>query len=292
MRWIVAIAALFIGAVPPAPEPVAAAAVQPEPALDEALQALASIDTGRLHSDKAYAEAMLAHLDTALPAAGRDAEILANFQLMRATALATLGRKEEAVAAARKAVAARPGDGSIQAEAVLQAARADRPAAAIDLLEAAVGSVRDADQRALLRQGLSEELVFWLQREFYDSKSKPDEVRLATALLALQWPAPDRAAMLDGFRRTVIRARITEDVPGARALLAEMTDPASLLPLLVSRRFDPLFASDAERLARLDAAIRGFDKSSADRLRLDPDDSDATLERRRSSPSTWTSIPI
>ena len=282
MNWSIGIGALALGLSAPEPAPAAPAEARPAQAkatLDESLAALNSIDAVKLHSDKAYAETLLGHVGTAIPAARGNPEAVASLELLRATALATLERSDEAVAAARRAIAATPANGSIQAEGVFQSARAERPLAALELLEAATRSVPAPEQQALLRQGLSEELVFWLRRKLNEPKAGPEDVRLARALLTLRWPSPERPGLHDGFRVTLIKALLAKDPAGARKLLAEITDPARILPLIASRRFDPLFASDAERLARLDSAIRAFDKGSAERLRLNPADPDLALER-------------
>ncbi|MEA3054154.1 MAG: hypothetical protein QOG72_3057 [Sphingomonadales bacterium] len=277
MKWIAASAALALSLAAPvrgqAAEPIQAPAGR-----DEALVALRSVDQARLHSDKAYAQAMLLRVAAGINQAGSE-PFVADFEILRATALATLERSEEAVAAARRAAAARPADGSIQAGAVFQAARAERPSAALDLLEGAVRSVRDPAEVALLREGLSEELVRWMRIKLKDAKAEPEDARLSLALLALQWPSPDRPGIVDSLRRAAIKASLPGDVARARALLAEMTDPAVLLPILVSHRFDSLFAGDSERLRRLDAAIAAFDKGSAERLRRNPNDPDMALDR-------------
>ena len=256
----------------------AVAPAAPAATEDEALASLAALDFEKLFSDKAYAEAMLGPLETAADA-GDDPRVSASVELLRAVALGTLGRHDEAVATARRAVLRSPGQGDLYAEAAFTAARASRPLVAASLIEAGAREVREPEQVENLRNGLDENFVHWLRRKLREAKAQPEQDRLSEALLSIHWPSPDRPGMVDTLRQSVIRARLPSDPAGAKALLAEMTDPAPLLPLLVSRRYDALFAGDSERLARLEAAIAAFDKGSAERLRRRPDDPDLVLDR-------------
>jgi tetratricopeptide (TPR) repeat protein len=251
----------------------------PAPTAEEAIAALTAVDAHRLYADKAYAATMLSALEAAASTLSTDPRALASVEFLRGAALSTLERPDEAVAAVRRAVAIRPGDGSVQASAVFVAARADRPLDALALIEGAAASVRDPKELDQLRQGLDEELVNWLGDQLRTTKMGPEQDRLWQALLAIQWPSPDRPGVVDGLRQAVIKSLLPGGESRAKALLAQISDPAALVPLIVSRRYDNLFAGDSDRLARLDAAIAAFDKGSAERLRRKPDDPGTIFER-------------
>jgi hypothetical protein len=275
---------LLASFAPPAAAAPAAAAAAAAPAAPEAgaaeraRAALRNLDSDRLYRDEAYAREMLGHLD-ALEAAAPDAEVAAAIDLLRLAALGTLKRKEEALAVARRIVAANPGSAEAYAGPLFAAGRAGEPVAAIELLESAARNVRTADGLAALRREIDEVVVSWLWQELAERKAKPEKQRLAQALLTIGWPSPDRAAIGDSYRRILIDGRVDADPAAARVLAAEIMDPAQLVPLLVAHRYDPLFASDAERLARLDAVVAAFDRHTQARLEGHADDPDLLLDR-------------
>lgn len=251
----------------------------PAPTAEQALAALATIDAEKLYADKAYAATLLGPLDVAAADLAANPRALAAVERLRAVALGTLERHDEAIAAARRAAAILPGDGSVLAQVVFTAARARRPLEALALIEGAAGAVRDPEELGRFRQALDDDLVYWLGDELRVAKPGPEQDRLWQALLAIQWPSPDRPGVTDSLRQAGIKSLLPADPARARALLEQITDPAALLPLIVSRRYDSLFTGDGDRLARLDAAIAAFDKGSAERLRRKPDDLDVILER-------------
>lgn len=270
LLWLLTFSAAAASPSPAAPAPVVSA--------EASRAAVASLDVDRLYEDKTYAAEMLAHFDAFRPLAD-NAEARTRIDLLRIAALGTLERRDEAVAAIRAVVAANSRDPYAYGVTVLEASRAGEDLLAVELLEKAALNLTGPQGFGALREMLSDNVVDWVRGRMSQKKAKPAQRRLARALLTIGWPSPDRASVLDFYRSTILAEEIVASPAAARRLAAEITDPAQLLPLIVSRRYDALFADDKARLARLEAAIAAFDQASAKQLRAHPRDLDLVLER-------------
>jgi hypothetical protein len=252
---------------PPTPADPAAAKQAPPPGLIR--RHSFTIDSHRLATDRDYAIAMLEKLD-AMAAAGGDATSVASLQSQRILALFGAGRVDEAGALIRAILASRPVAVEAYRGTAYAALEMRRPDLFIEAIEAAANRFHTPGERAAFRTELR---PYYLGAAWQalDRADRAGRGRLAEALLSLDYVDHGEIEELDTLRSRAAEARMARgDLPGARALVAEMIDPGVLLGLLVQRRYEPLFDPAAKPEQIIAAAIAQSDRISSEALSADP----------------------
>jgi tetratricopeptide (TPR) repeat protein len=206
-----------------------------------------------------------------------DAAAAARDELARATALAAAGQREEAAALIAQAIAAGRPEAALYGSAWRAAVAVRDADVMIQVIEAAARNVAEAD-RAPLWTAIDMTYVGQLDRFPHSGDRAAWRDRLATALVALDWPGPDDPEATDYFRSILIDSALgRHDRSRAAALARTIVTPDSLISMLTSRRYDGLLQGDAA--ATLDRAIANLDRVSAAAAAARPDDYMAILVR-------------
>jgi tetratricopeptide (TPR) repeat protein len=246
----------------PASGQALAGQARPEPQSVEASGAvLHAVDSSRLLRDRDYALEILRHLDIVEAAPGTDWNPYW-LRMVRAVALATLGRTEEVRALVDRALAGNPTD----PRAYWLAFRA---AMAIEDVERAVSVIEQASRNvpeALwpdLRRSLTRVGPVTLVGQLQQREDTARQVRLAEALLRIGWPSPDDRDNIEGLHTILLDDRLArDDRAGAAALVAQITTPGRLLRLLMLRRYDAVLGADADRIGMLRTALAAYDRET------------------------------
>lgn len=245
--------------------------------VEQAAEAAAQIDTGRLLRDKPYAEQTLNQLEVLRKSEHYSGEGRFGIDVLRMIALEGTGRSREAFALGRTLTKQKPGDPNLQFLSFSFGVFVD-PDSALDELEFADRTLVSEAARKEFRDGIDLDLVAALRQPFYARKDKEKLARSAQALLSFGWPDPDQAAMADSLRRDVVEAKLRRgDLATARTLAAALLAPDTVLPLLVTKRYDPLVEGD--RIARLERAVAAFDLETDRATRANPADLKLLLQR-------------
>jgi tetratricopeptide (TPR) repeat protein len=275
-------AALAAGSIPDAPAQAAQAA-QPE-RLDKknarAKALMEGLDHERLWGDEAYAKKQLARIEAALtePVEHRFAVPLTH---ARTVALMALRRDEEALEASRALVGHAPEAPFIYGVPLIILAQTGREIESVGFLEAAARHVTGADLPEFRRR-LFGDLISRLFNGLPPMAESDARGRFAEALLTLQWPDPARTSKLDIMRLVAARARLARgDAQGARALAAALVEPHSAILLVASSDTDALLDPSADRVKRVEEAIRAHDEETQAWLKRNPDSRAAILDRAR-----------
>lgn len=248
-------------------------------ASQRALEAVLASDTDRLMSDKAYAEQVLARIDKLPPLSAARPEVRNAVNGIRMIALMGLEQYQEALRVAFELVAARPKEPSLYGAVFQLAALAGKPLEALQIMEKARANADDPQKQSEWIEAFDTNTVYALSSRLRKEPNKEARWRLAEALIGLGWPGPDRIEELDGERLTAIEGRLAKgDQAGAKALVAQITTPEPLLRLLLARKNDRLF-DGVDRLARMRQALADYDRSTAERLKRQPDDLKTLLAR-------------
>ena len=263
-----------LGAAEAAQPPRAPVSAPPADARREAARALKALDIGRLAGDAAYARSMLPHLDVVLVASDEGAEGRRWFEAARIVALGTLGRKDEARPMLERLLAAAPlGRDTLMAWAA--AAHLEDPPLMVRGIE---GMARNLgpEGAGVIDEVLPPEAVFSLSAQLRERGMQAERARLAEALIAMRWQRKE-PWMLDSFRVHLIDQRLAACNRDEAARLArEVVGWATLLELLVAKRYDGLVAAPDERL-RLAMDEEG--RRTAAALAATPDDAGAVHDR-------------
>jgi hypothetical protein len=280
---LAALSAQAIAPAPPAPVPPAAQPSAPARAptpeeIAESAAAIGSVDAPRIQTDAAYAAEILRHLDRLAPSLGDDSEAGLAIDNLRLLALAKLERRAEAETLAESVLARRPTDPAGYFGPWLAALSFEDATGALAVIEAASANVPGV-ARPRLRALLDRETVMAIFGQFEGDGGRAKRVRLAEALFRIGWPGDDATAS-DGLRMILIEDRLDQaDVPGAAGFAATVTTPASMLPLLVRKRYDPLLPPDSDRLAMLGRAVEGHERETVAALAAAPADRYRLLAR-------------
>lgn len=253
-------------ALPQAPAPSPSGAVQtPNAAQLEAARALDTFDFQRLASDRAYAESMLRHVDALSPLSNGNPSGSAGLQGARALVLATLGRQDESRAAIRSVLAAGLADAQPYVLAWAAASHVPDADLMLTVVEAVARNVSPAD-RATILPAFAPPMLHSMNRDFRARRQDAQRHRLAETLAALRWPDDREPEARDFFRKQLLDQRLSQGRRDEAAqIVATITTPEVVLPILLLRRYDGLMSEAArsqQALERL-AAERG---SLADRL--------------------------
>ena len=260
-------------------QPAAPAAARPSAeAIRAAEEALASLDEERLGRDRDYAGAIADHLLVVLGGPGIGEEVRFQLGAMRVLVLAAAARHDAAEAAADGLIRLRPGAAAAYNAALAAALEAGRHARVAAVLESAARGLSEPGERAEFIESFRREHVGWHLHQLRDDKDS--QVRFADALLRLGWPgAGDSPGQADTLRMIVLERHLDRgDARAAQRLASEIGSVGAVLRLVTERRFDALIG-EADRVARVRAAIEQEDRTTAAALAAAPDDVDALAER-------------
>ena len=263
--FIVGAALLLAGGVP-----AAAQAPQPgEAEIETSRAAVAEADVDRIYDDPDYARELLAHLDT-LDAATGDSRARLAMDSLRLTALSVLERHDEIRTVVDRVLSRRPADPAIYRAAWWAALSIPDLPRAVAVAETASRHVRGigwGEVREFMGSQVPGYVLIQLERDGDDAL----RLRFAESLFRIGWPGGGDLERTNDLRRILVDYRIEQGDHGAAAdLAAGLTDPASLLSLILLRRYDALFATDEERLARLRTAISEYDRLTLQALGTEP----------------------
>ncbi len=257
-------------AATPAPAEPATRPSQEE--VQASLDAIGAADTRRLLSDRAYAGAMLGHLDRIAPYMSDDATAGHAVRNMRLLALVTLERPADATPIVDEIIAERPNDPGHYAApwlAALNFRDFPRAVALIETASRAVPGVRWATLRAMLDRQTVNGLLFELKNE----AGNPDRVRFADALFRIGWPGDGDMESSDYIRSILIEDRLAAGDPAAARGYAEgISTLRNTVNLLLGRRYDQVLPAGADRLAMLRTAIERQDRATREALAGSPGD--------------------
>lgn len=257
----------------------------PEPApeqtarMAEAERVATELDWEKLVTEEAYAEQVVPHM-ALIEQTSRIAGQVEFARHVSMFALLRLGRFADAAAVSEKLVAAKPEEAGYYRGIFLGYLLLDQDEKAVGAIERAVASVSDPQGIADLNEMFSEDAINHLFQRLYQTRDEARRMRAGEALARIGWPGAGRPVERDRMRALAVRARLMRgDRAGAAAMARELTDVDALLELLVQRKFDPLFGSDADRVARLRAAIEATDAATAEALAAEAGDVRRLLTR-------------
>lgn len=277
---IAATLALAAGATaaPAAAKPVESAEEASREDLVAALEAVQQADRHRLLTDADYARDMLAKVDLIASAAAGNARMESALDDIRIFAFQGTDRQQEALAAGERILARRPQDPRAYLGPWMAAALAEDSAKMADVLLGAIRNV-PLEQRPALFETFRPEHVFFVYHEIKDQDADA-AARLADGLARIGWPGEARADARDQMRLAALHRRLEiGDSAGAGALAGGIRTPSALVPLLLLKRFDPLFPDDADRAALLERAMADYDRSTAAAVEARPEDVEAVVTR-------------
>nr|MDP8994625.1 hypothetical protein [Pseudomonadota bacterium] len=128
--------------------------------------------------------------------------------------------------------------------------------------------------------GFEREHVWSLLHQLQAANDTESRALFAEAILRLGWPGEGQPAELaDGLRMIVAERHLDRgDARAAADAVRDVHGIGSVLRLVTDRKFDPL-VGDADRVARVRAAIETQDRLTAGALAAAPEDVDALVER-------------
>ena len=237
--------------------------------VDDVREGLDAIDLDRIYDDRDYAREVLRQLDD-LDAATAEVPLELEIDSVRLAALGTLGEDEQVrividrVLEQRANVAA---PYTFAWWAALTVPDVDRAVAILDQASRRVPGVGWRELREAVGTQTPPLILSYLERENRDVLRE----RFAASLFRIGWPGNDDLERTDGLRQILVDYRMKEgDHRAAAELAAGISDPYVVLPLILVRRYDPLFADDSERLERLRAAIAQYDRLTQAALGTEP----------------------
>lgn len=265
-------------AQPSAEQPVAGENRQPsaDDARARAIEALQTLDGRRLETDRAYAEAMIGHLQAigALP----DAEARIELDNLRMAAFVTLERTEEARAAIDRVLSSRSAMAEHYYLPWLSSLRIGDQARAVEAIVQASRNLR-ASEWPMLREMLPEIVIWRFMHELHRDGRGADRIRLAEALYRVGWPNYHDVRSIDSLRSILIDDRIARgETAEAAQLISALSSAGDLLPMLVLTKYDEALAN-GDRIALLREVIARQDRQSAESLGAFPNDLRRTLDR-------------
>jgi len=279
----IALAALAASAAPaagqtPAPSPPPAQPRTPtEAEIRESAAAIREIDTDRLLSDRDYAAQILAHLDLIEARLDDIAGLGVNVDAIRLFALMTLERPDAIRPIIDRLMQQRPTNPRLYSApffAALSIRDMERVATVVETASLNVRGVGWSQLRALLERDTVWPVLHQLKRE-----NRPAQVRLAGALLRIGWTGGSDSAS-DSLRMILLEDALRRaDREAARSFAAGMTNPATLAPLLILRRYDGLLPERADRLAPLREAVTAQERLTAENVSRDPRNLKYVLDR-------------
>jgi len=249
------------------------------PDLDADRAAVGASDPARMLTDRTYATEMLVRLDRLAAVAVDDPDQRLAIDHVRLFALIGLERADEIRATVDRMLAARPRDPDPYSGAWMAALSIEDMGRALAVVETASRNVPGSGW-AELRTLFERDHAFLVLRHFSAQGDEASRVRLAEALFRIGWPGPDAREGQDSIRLILLDHRLKQGNRAAAAdLAATLTTPSNIAPLIVQRRYDPLFAGDDARLARFSEALAEHDRHTADAVAAAPNDYRTVLDR-------------
>lgn len=249
-------------------------------AREAARTALESFDMSRLVRDRAYAEEMLRHLDT-LDADEAERPYAMARAGIRLLALAALGRRDEAQAGIDRLVLAGPTEVQPHIDAWWSALILEDTARAVAVVEGASRRVRGVDRPELRRQ-LGAEVPRAMFARLGGDAMRPLRVRLAAALVRIDWPGDSDRVAGEDLRMMLLDDRLAAgDVGGAAEMAGLLRTPSAVLSLILLRRYDAVIGADRDRLAMLREALAEEDRVTAEAVAVRQPGVDQLLARAR-----------
>lgn len=241
-----------------------------------AIEALQTLDGRRLETDRAYAGAMIGHLQAirVLP----DAEAQIELDNLRMAAFVTLERTEEARAAIDRVLSSRPAVADQYYLPWLSSLRMGDQARAVETIVQASRNLRASEWPAL-REMLPEIVIGRFMHELSRDGRGADRIRLAEALYRVGWPSYHDVRSIDSLRSILIDDRVERgETAEASQLISALSSVGELLPILVLTKYDEALPS-GDRIALLREVIARQDRQSSESLGAFPNDLRRTLDR-------------
>ncbi len=257
----------LLGAVIVMADPARADVVQQNNTHDQAritaaLRALMEGDESRLYRDGDYAEEMLGHFDV-LEAAYDNPDLMLAVDALRVIALLSLERNEEIGPAIDRVMAWRPNDTVFYYNAWWAALVTNDYPRAVAAVEQASRVVRGAGW-AELRADLGDVNPWMVLQVLRERNETALRVRFAEALFRIGWPGGGDIEGADALRKILLDDHLRQgDRTAAANVAGGVTAPDTILPLITLRRYDGLLDGDADPVARLQAAIDEYDRTTA-----------------------------
>jgi tetratricopeptide (TPR) repeat protein len=127
---------------------------------------------------------------------------------------------------------------------------------------------------------VDEDIVSWTWQRLGQAKDRPGRLRLAEALLALEWPDKDAVSERDSYRSLAIERRLAAgETASAAQLLREIVTPDMLARMAAARKYDALFPEGGDRVALIRQSLGRYDEATRRRLAAAPADPKRLLER-------------
>lgn len=267
---------------PPAPTPVPPQAPRAAPTAEEletSRRAVGNADVGRLLNDRAYAAAMLVHLDRLAPLAQGNDEARLAIENLRLFALLTQERPDDVRAAIDVVLAERPTAGPFYSGAWFGALTIEDSDRALAVVEAASRNVPGVGW-AELRSVFDVDQVSQALRRFHDAHQEDKRVRMAQALFRIGWTGGGDAETADFIRSILVADRLRQHDNGAASdLAAGIRTPSQTLSLVTQTRFDPILPSGRDRLDLMRESLAQRDRDTAEALAAAPRDVRRVLDR-------------
>ena len=250
--------------------------------LEHARAALEGFDYLRLHSDKAYAESMLAATDAILPLAKGDAVITAAIAGMRGVILAALDRPEESKSEFRRILAVKLADPEPYVMAWATAADLQDADLMLETVESVARNVK-AENRTDIIKAMPAEMMWPLIHYFREQRRETERDRLIEALVGMNWAGDADPESRDALRVELLDRRLKEGRRDEAARLAQgVTAPKSFLRLILMRKYEGLLAASSGSPDHIASVIAAHDRQIAAALIADPKDLSKVLSRAQS----------
>ena len=267
--WLAAIALLLSFAPAAASAQTDLAPAQRSAPTDEEIEAsraaIGASDIDRIYDEPNYAREILRHLDV-LDRATDDLDGRLAIDTLRLAALQTVDDNDQIRAVVDRVLARRPNSADPYNAAWWAALSIPDLRLAVTVIDQASRLVPGIG-RPELREALGTENPAYMLVQLERDDDDATQERLAEALHRIGWPGGGDLERSNDLRRILLDHRFdAQDISGARDMIAGLTDPATILRLLVLRRYDPLFSSDEARLDRLRTAIAEYDRLTREAL--------------------------
>jgi tetratricopeptide (TPR) repeat protein len=247
-------------------------------ALAVAVEAVTSVNMLRVSEDATYAEEMLGHLDLVEPLATTAGARL-ELDDIRMVALASLRRAEDLGPVFDRIMDQRPRDPHQYGRAWWAALVVNDADRVVAVVEHASRNI-PASGWSELRHMFDRDVILPLMRQLRTRGDDAGRTRLAAALFRIGWPGPSERGLTDFLRTILIDDHLRRgQVAAAADYAAGLVSPDLVAELIVQRRYDPLFPDDADRLARLEAAIALDNRNTSADLADNPGNMRRVLDR-------------
>jgi len=208
----------------------------------------------------------------------QDSERRYALQSFKALALLTSNRIPEAEAIAKEIVGTESTAAAYGHLVLITAAmvRENR----LGLLEAIEAASLDPHGREAAVQVLDEPFVRSLRWWLAEQKNEAGGYRLVEALVRMGWTSQDDPTAIEWYRLQALDGRLKRaDLASAREMLGAIEHPGPVIRILITRKYDGLFAPDADRAALFKQAIDLESARSGRDLNQNPDDPHVLLRR-------------